>query len=101
MSVPGATSRGDDDVIVFVVAAVAVTTAIGSVGVVWLTSVGWLVEHHVLVPAAVHSALALPACAGAGLDGARLAIGVGIVVALMAVGVSAVHRRVAARRDLS
>ena len=101
MSVPSATSRGDDDVIVFVVPAVAAPTAIGSGGVVWLTGVGWLVEHHVLVPAAVHPALALPACAGAGLDGTRLAIGVGIVVALMAVGVSAVRRRVAARRDLS
>ena len=87
--------------IVFVVAAVAVTTAIGSVGVVWLTSVGWLVEHHVLVPAAVHPVFALPACAGAGLDAARLAIGAGIVVALIAVAVSAVHRRVAGRRDLS
>ncbi len=87
--------------IVFVVVAVAAMTAIGSVGVVWLTGVGWLVEHHVLVPAAVHPVFALPACAGAGLDAARLAIGAGIVVALIAVAVSAVHRRVAGRRDLS
>lgn len=101
MNASGVTGRGDDDVIVFVVAAVAAMTVIGSVGAFWWTGVGWLVEHHVLAPAAGHPVFVLPACAGAGLDGARLAIGAGIVVAFMAMGVSTVHHRLAARREMS
>lgn len=90
----------DDEFVLFIVACVALVTVLGSAGFFWATGVGWLVEHHVLVPAGQHPLLRIPAGAGAGLDGPRVAIVIGAVLAVLAWAVSAVRRAIARRGTL-
>jgi hypothetical protein len=88
-------SADDEFVLVLVVAGVA-AALLGSVGVLWLRGVDWLVEYAVLVSAATSPLVPVPGCAGAGLDGPRLAVTAGLLVGLAAWVGSAIRCRVAA-----
>ena len=48
----------------------------------WDRVSGWLLAHHVLAPAAENPVLVVPGTHGAGLDGARIAIGLGVLAVL-------------------
>jgi hypothetical protein len=94
------TSSADDEFVLFIVGCVAAAALVGSAGLFWLTGVGWLVEHQVLVSAAEHPLVALPDAGGAGLDLSRLAVVAAVVIALVAWAASAIHHRVAAARSV-
>lgn len=94
---PTSSTSPDDEFVLFIVACVVLVTILGSAGVFWATGVGWLVEHQVLVPAAQHPLLGLPGSSGAGLDGPRVAVVAGVVLALVASAVSAVRRAISRR----
>ena len=64
----GVANSPDEEVILVVVGALALSALVGSVGLVWVAGARWLVEHHVLVPAAAHPLLEIPGAAGAGLE---------------------------------
>lgn len=87
----------DDEFVLFIVACIALVTVLGSAGFFWATGLGWLVEHHVLVPAGQHPLLKIPGGDGPGLDGPRIAVVVGAVLAVLAWAVSAVRRAIARR----
>ena len=96
----GRAGSADDEFVLVVVAAVAAAALVGSVGVLWLAGVDWLLEHGVLVSAAAIPVLSVPGCAGAGLDGPRLAVAAGLLLALAAWVGSAIRRRILAGRGL-
>lgn len=95
-----ATSSADDEFVLFIIACVGAAALVGSAGLIWLQGVGWLVEHQVLVPASQHPLVALPSCAGAGLDLSRLAVLCAVALALVAWAASAVHHRIAVARSI-
>lgn len=57
---------------------------------------GWLLEHHLLLPATTDPLVEIPGTAGAGLDLARLVIAAGIFAALLVASICALRRP---RRD--
>lgn len=87
----------DDEFVLFTVGCVALVTILGSAGFFWATGMSWLVEHQVLVSAGQHPLLRVPGGAGVGLDGPRVAVVVGVVLAGVAWAVSAVRRAIARR----
>lgn len=95
---PGPTSPApavrDDDLLVLLVLA---TVLLGSIGGIvsgaWTVAQSWLLEHHVVVPAAADPILALPGGAGIGLDLPRLTVAVGVLVAAAAAGLSVLRGR--------
>ena len=92
------TSSPVEEFILLILGCAAAAALLGSAGLFWANAVAWLVEHQVLVAAASHPVVAVPGCAGAGLDGPRLAITAATMLALLAWLVSAVCRWLAARR---
>ncbi|MGB8386140.1 MAG: hypothetical protein WCG47_33725, partial [Dermatophilaceae bacterium] len=96
----GPAGSADDEFVLAVGAAVAVAALVGSVGVLWLAGVDWLLERGVLVSAAASPVMQVPGCAGAGLDGPLLAVAAGLVLAVAAWVGSAIWRRVATGRVL-
>ncbi len=95
---PASSTSPDDEFILFIVGCVVLVIVLGSAGAFWAAGVSWLVEHHVLVSASAHPIVRIPGGSAAGLDGPRVAILVGALVALLAWGVSEA-RRVIARRS--
>ncbi len=95
----GVANSPDEEVILVVVGALALSALVGSVGLVWVVGVGWLVEHHVLVPADAHPLLAVPGAAGAGLDLPRVAILLALLLAVGAITVSSARRALARSRQ--
>jgi len=93
---PSSTSP-DDEFVLFIVGCVVLVTVLGSAGIFWATGVSWLVEHHVLVPASQHPIVRMPGGSAAGLDGPRVAVVAGALVAILAWGVSAARRAIARR----
>lgn len=91
------TSSPVEEFMLLIVGCVAAAALLGSAGLFWANGVAWLVEHQVLVAAANHPLVAVPGCAGAGLDGSRLAITAAIMLAVLAWVVSAFWRWLAAR----
>ena len=80
----------------FAIFAIAGVLASGTA--LWMAGVTWLIQHKILVTAAEHPALVLPHSNGAGLDTARLVIAGCVVLAALAVLVSAVRRTTQIRR---
>jgi hypothetical protein len=95
VSVPG--SSADDEFVLVIVVAFALTAALGSAGLLWLQGVDWLVDHRVLLPATRHPLLVLRGCAGAGLDGRRLLVVTGAMLAGITWAASALRRGWVAR----
>ena len=81
----------EDELIVLAVGGLVVLTLLGSVGLFWAKVTAWLVEHKVLVPADASPWVRLPG--GCGLDVPRVVIAGCAIAALLAIGVSAIHRR--------
>lgn len=54
---------------------------------------GWLLEHQLLLPAAVDPTVAVPGADGAGLDVARLALALGLLAGLLVASGSSLRRR--------
>lgn len=92
MNTTSSSSTDDDELLLLIVCSLAFLTLLGSAAVYWIQGVEWLVEHGVLVAASAHPAVALPGLAGAGLDGPRLAIALGVAVVAIAWAGSAVRR---------
>lgn len=72
---------------------------IGSVGLLYAQGVQWLLKHSVLVAASADPVVTLPGAQGAGLDTARVVVVAGVLIFMVAWGVSAAARAVAARRQ--
>lgn len=98
MSMGGTTQQGDDEFVVFVAAIVALAALVGSLGLWWDKATGWLTSHGVLVRPVQDPLVVIVGTGGAGLDSPRLAVLAGVVLAFVGWGVSAVRRRLAARR---
>lgn len=71
---------------------------VGALAVFWDKVVAWLLEHEVLIAASANPLVAIPGTEGAGLDLMRVIVGVGIVLALVAVLGSILGRAVRRRR---
>jgi hypothetical protein len=96
---PRTTHNSDDDeFLLFIIGAIALMTLLGSAGLYWSKIVVWMVAHHIVVPGASHPMVALPGGDGAGLDGPRLGLLVGVLIALIAWAGSASRRAIASRR---
>ncbi len=97
---PPARSSDDDEFLLFIIGAIALSVAVGSVGVLWLKGVRWMLQHQLLVAASHHPVLTVPSSAGAGLDMPRLCVVAGVVLGLLAWAGSAVRRRLASRESV-
>jgi hypothetical protein len=91
---PGTGTTADDLMILLFGAVLAGPAALAFA---WSSVVGWLVDHHVLVDAAVDPLLTIPASSGAGLDPPRLLLLSAAVLALLALASSAAIRMVCVR----
>jgi hypothetical protein len=99
MSMPRTTHNSDDDeFLLFIIGAIALMTFLGSAGLFWSKGVVWMVEHHIVVPGSSHPMFALPGGGGAGLDGPRVGLFVGVLIAMIAWAGSASRRAIASRR---
>lgn len=95
---PGSGHTSTDDL--FVLSVVGVLALGGlSVAAGWHAVVAWLTTHGVLVPAQRRPLIGVPGTAGAGLDLARLALVAAVLLLLVAVAISAVHRWIRRRRE--
>jgi hypothetical protein len=94
MSVDGTYSKNDELLLVFAAAFLAPVLLSAAV---WSRLSGWLVGKGVLVSEASQPVVALPACGGAGLDGPRLAVTVGVLLMALAIAVTVVRRWTARR----
>lgn len=93
------TSHSDSDIMAMLGFAVFFGGAIiGSLGLLWLRGVQWLVEHHILVAASADPLLAIPGGDGAGFDLARIVIVAAVLVAMVAIIASTVLRKIRRRR---
>lgn len=72
----------NDELITWILVAVGVVAFIGNWGSVIRWAAGWLVANGVLVTDSV--LVHVPGAAGAGLDAPRLAIAIGLLLALVA-----------------
>lgn len=97
MTGPGASARGSDDDLFLLtmvgflsLGGVAAAAAAG-----WANTVSWLLAHQVLVTAAQHPLLTVPASGGAGLDVPRLALAVAVTLLALAAAVGAARRHLA------
>ena len=70
----------------------------GSLAFFWSKVVAWLLDHGILLPATAHPMLTIPGTHGAGLDVMRAAIAAGVLLALLALFVSAAVRAIHHRR---
>ena len=95
----GLADTPEEEILLVHIALGAVGIAVGSAGVIWWKGSVWLVEHHIFVAGSADPLLEIPGTAGAGLDVARIAILLGIVVALLAIAVSAARRALTRRRE--
>lgn len=94
---PPARSSDDDEFLLIIIGAVALSVAVGSIGVFWKKSVSWMLQHQVLVAASHHPVLTFPGSSGAGLDVPRICVVAGVLLALLAWAGSALRQRLAAR----
>jgi hypothetical protein len=69
------------------------TVGVGFAVAKWHQVLGWLLEHQVLLSAKSHPLLTVPATGGAGLDTARTTVATAVVLAVLAIGMSALRRR--------
>ncbi|GAA1436018.1 hypothetical protein GCM10009616_34780 [Microlunatus lacustris] len=98
---PPARNSSDDDVFVlFIVGAIALSVAVGSIGLLWSKAVRWMLQHELVVAASHHPVLILPGSAGAGLDVPRLCVVAGVLLGLLAWAGSAVRQKLASRESL-
>ena len=93
MSTSGSGRMSDDELFIVLLTAAAVLAVSGAalVATGWAEVVRWLVKHAILLSAARHPWLRLPAAHGAGLDLPRLAI-LGAAVLAVAAGLTAAIR---------
>lgn len=101
MPEPGGGVGDNDRVALTFLAVLGAPTLLGFAVVWWGNGVRWLVAHGVLVDAAQHPMLAIPGLDGAGLDVPRTTVAAAVLLALLAVAVSAAWRAWLARRQVS
>ena len=101
MPPPTRSSSSDDDVfLLFIIGAIGLSLALGSVGVLWFKGVRWMLQHQLLVAASHHPVLTVPGSSGAGLDTPRLCVVAGVLLGLLAWAGSAARRRLASRESV-
>lgn len=76
----------DDEFTILMIGTASFGAIIAALGALvrygWHSALAWMLEHHILAPASANPILALPFSAGAGLDGARLCVLLGVIVLL-------------------
>lgn len=75
----------DEELWLMILGVMALPTVTGFAVHAWNQGSTWLVEHQILIPASDHPLIAVPTMGGAGLDLARLSIGIGVVILLLVV----------------
>lgn len=95
----GLADNEDEEVFLVNMGVLALSTVLGSAGLLWLKGSAWLVEHQVLVSAAADPLLAIPGTGGAGLDVSRLAIAAAVVLIAVMGAVGGVRRAWARNRQ--
>lgn len=90
-----------DQLILLVVGLAAIPVVVGAVFSIatWNRALDWLTSQHILASAADSPLLRIPGGHGVGLDGSRLAIAGALVVFLVALTVSAVHKWNTSRKE--
>lgn len=78
-----------DQMALFWIAPIALTVALGSAGLWWSKALTWLVDHSILIAADASPIVRIPAAQGIGLDGRRATIALALVIAVVAIGISA------------
>lgn len=97
---PNAQPMSDDALILTVIGVLAAPTLIGLLAAFWSKVVGWALNTGVLVPAAGHPLVTLPQAGGAGLDGPRLAVAVGLLGLLLWLPAAIFRRAWLRRREI-
>lgn len=84
----GLADNDDEEVFLVNLGVLALSTLLGSAGLLWLKGAAWLVERQILVGAGASPLLTVPGAGGAGLDVPRVAIvaAVALVAVMGAVG---------------
>lgn len=85
----GLADNPEEEVMLIHVALAAMGIVVGSISIIWLKGVDWLVTHRVLVAGTADPIIALPGAGGAGLDAPRIAALVGLIGITAAVSLSA------------
>ncbi len=89
----------EEEMTMLIVGTLLAGLLLGSAGAFWLAGSGWLVEHHVLVPATSTPMVPIPGTAGAGLDSPRVAILAAVILSTLVSAVSSARRAIARRRE--
>ena len=87
----------EEEMTMLIVGTLLAGLLLGSAGAFWLAGSGWLVEHHVLVPATSTPMVPIPGTAGAGLD--SVAILAAVILSTLVSAVSSARRAIARRRE--
>src|SRR4051812_27215649 len=95
----GAATTPGEEILLIHIGLAAGTLALGSAGLLWLKGATWLVEHHLLLPAAAHALVVVPGTGGAGLDLPRLAVMAGVALATIVLAVSTARRALTSRTE--
>jgi hypothetical protein len=74
----GLADTPEEEVLLIHLALAAMGVLVGSISIIWLKGVDWMINHRVLVAPAADPIIALPGAGGAGLDVARVVALVGV-----------------------
>ena len=85
----GSALSDSDQMALFWIVPIAITVTLGSAGLWWSKAITWLVGHSILIANDASPIVRIPAAHGAGLDGRRVIIAIAIVIAVVAISVSA------------
>jgi hypothetical protein len=80
----GLADTPEEEVLLIHVALAGMGVVVGSISIIWLKGVDWMVTHRVLLAGSADPILALPGAGGAGLDWPRVAGLVGLVGVIVA-----------------
>lgn len=94
----GLADTPEEETFLINIGVLALSTLLGSAGLLWLKGAAWLVEHQILVAAGQDPLLVVSGTNGAGLDLPRLAIAAAVVLVGLVSLVSAARRSLARRR---
>lgn len=75
----GLADTPEEEVLLVHVALAAMGVVVGSISIIWLKGVDWMITHRVLVAHTADPIIALPGAGGAGLDAARVVALVGVI----------------------
>lgn len=95
----GLADTPEEEVLLIHLALIGLGALVGSAGLLWLKGTTWLIAHHVLLPARSNPLLDVPGTEGAGLDLPRIAVGVAVIVVVLAFAASEARKAFARGRE--